>query len=116
MYVSATSKKSNEMFLIELPFAKSKDVLASFNQDLNFMVENLDIVKNRLVILNPSLNLTKKKSSRKTTGNNEIPLIDSKKQSATQDPKNNVMDEPKDDEDVPKDTANHETEKGVDGE
>jgi hypothetical protein len=44
------------MFLIELPFAKSKDVLASFNQDLNFMVENLDIVKNRLVILNPSLN------------------------------------------------------------
>lgn len=68
MYVSAISRKSNEMFLIELPYAKAKDVLANFEQDLTFMVDNLDIVKNRLVILNPNqVSAKKSKSSRKQT-------------------------------------------------
>ena len=31
MFVSAVSRRTNEMFLIELPFPKSKEVMASFN-------------------------------------------------------------------------------------
>lgn len=54
LYVSAYNEKSSEMFLIELPKPKSLEVLSSFGNDYLLLCDNLDIQKNRLVILNPS--------------------------------------------------------------
>lgn len=84
------------------------------------MVDNLDIVKNRLVILNPNQIPGKKtKSARKTTRGTELPAVEQAK--------TNVIEEPKDDEDVPVGQQQeqqervdsgkaHETEKAVAGE
>jgi len=80
------------------------------------MVDNLDIVKNRLVILNPNQIPGKKtKSARKTTRGTELPAVEQAK--------TNVIEEPKDDEDVPVGRQErvdsgkaHETEKAVAGE
>jgi hypothetical protein len=69
MYVSAISRRTNEMFLIELPYPKSTEVLKSFSDDLHMMVDNLDIIKNRLVILNPNSTSAKKKKKGKTNRN-----------------------------------------------
>ena len=41
------------MFLIELPKLKAFEVLETFHNNFDEMVDNLDIQKNRLVILNP---------------------------------------------------------------
>mmetsp|Transcript_18204 Transcript_18204/g.17320 ORF Transcript_18204/g.17320 Transcript_18204/m.17320 type:complete len:104 (+) Transcript_18204:706-1017(+) len=54
LFVSAYNEKSSEMYLIELPKPKSLEVLANFGQDYNYLCDNLDIQKNRLVILNPN--------------------------------------------------------------
>ena len=54
MYVSAFNEDSNEMFLIELPKSKCLEVVDTFNSDFSKLCDNLDIQKNRLVILNPN--------------------------------------------------------------
>ena len=65
MFISAHNDKSSEMFLIELPKIKALEVLSSFNNDYNALVDALDIKKNRLVVLNPQRRKKSKKS--KTT-------------------------------------------------
>ncbi len=59
LFVSAYNEKSSEMFLIELPKPKSLEVLSSFGNDYLLMCDNLDIQRNRLVILNPNRKLKK---------------------------------------------------------
>ena len=54
IFVSAMNERSSEIFLIELPKPKSLDVLKQFNNDYHYLVQFLDIKKNRLVILNPN--------------------------------------------------------------
>ena len=70
MFIAAYCEKSSEMFLIELPKPKSLDVMNNFMNDCNLLVDNLDIIKNRLVILNPNRKRatkgTKKPGQKKT--------------------------------------------------
>ncbi len=66
VYLAAFSGHSNEMFLIELPKPKSHEVLRTFDNDYSKMCDNLDIQKNRLVILNPN----RKKGKKKKNNNN----------------------------------------------
>jgi len=54
IYITAFNERSSEMFLIELPKIKALSVLSNFDDDYGNMCRNLDIIKNRLVILNPS--------------------------------------------------------------
>ena len=57
------------MFLIELPKAKAGPVMETFNNDYDLISDNLDIQKNRLVLLNPNRKKKKKSKSFKTTNN-----------------------------------------------
>ncbi len=52
------------MFLIELPKTKASSVLENFGGSYDTMAENLDIIKNRLVILNPNRNKKGKKGKK----------------------------------------------------
>ena len=51
--MAAYNDANSEMFLIELPKLKAYEVLETFHNNFDELVDNLDIQKNRLVILNP---------------------------------------------------------------
>jgi hypothetical protein len=70
LFVSAYNEKSSEMFLIELPKPKSLEVLSSFGNDYLLMCDNLDIQRNRLVILNPNRKLKKPQPITQKRNNN----------------------------------------------
>lgn len=61
-YIAAMKKRNrNENYLIELEWAKSLEILQQFNikDDYDILVQSLEILDNRLVLLNPNVNTDK---------------------------------------------------------
>jgi len=80
-YIAAIKKRNaNENYLIELEWEKSKEILLQFGisgeegieheQNYNRLIQSLEILENRLVLLNPKVNPQKiiKKRRTKTRG------------------------------------------------
>jgi hypothetical protein len=89
-YIAAIKKRnSNENYLIELEWSKASEILAQFNilgnddneEDFERLMENLEILDNRLVLLNPKVRQPRviRKKRTKTRGSNSQPRKVSKK-------------------------------------
>jgi hypothetical protein len=89
-YIAAIKKRnSNENYLIELDWDKSKDILAQFSikdedgpdQDFDKLIDSLEILENRLVLLNPNVRKQKIIIKRriKTRGSQSQPRMKFKK-------------------------------------
>lgn len=67
MYIAAANKaKHSEHYLIELDVQKGEQILQEFKTNFNVILENLQVISRRLVLLNPNI----KEEKRATTTRN----------------------------------------------
>lgn len=96
-YIAAIKKRNaNENYLIELDWSKSKEILAQFgikdedgqDQDFNKIIGSLEILENRLVLLNPNVKQQKviRKKRTKTRGSQSQPRLKIKKPNTSGSP------------------------------
>jgi hypothetical protein len=53
IYITAVDIETPEKFIIELEEPKGTEVLNQFENDCEFLIDNLKILNQRLVLLNP---------------------------------------------------------------